>query len=263
MTDCEVTLRAAHHGVDAGDQLVAVERLGDVIVGAEAEAADLRIHLGDARQDQHRRLHLGDAQLLEHVVAVHVGQVEVEQDDVVIIQLAEVQALLAEIGRVDVEAFGREHELDRLGGGRLVLDQQHAHRKCPPYRSLGNPPLTGVDPGINHGGSQRKRLILCVKGSTAQTVVFWATQVKFPSRPLRSFFCRRRWTEEPMPIASRYLATVRRARSKPLSRSSSTSLSSLTGCRPASSASHSVRICALTASAETAPSPSARRRRRW
>ena len=37
-----VALRAAHHGVDAGDQLVAVERLRHVIVGDEAERADLR-----------------------------------------------------------------------------------------------------------------------------------------------------------------------------------------------------------------------------
>ena len=31
----------------------------------------------------------------------------------------------AQIGRIDVEAFGREHRIDRLGGRRLVLDQQH------------------------------------------------------------------------------------------------------------------------------------------
>ena len=41
-----------------------------------------------------------------------------------------------------------------------------------------------------------------------------------------SAFCRRRWTELPMPSASRYLATVRRAMSKPLALSRSTSVSS-------------------------------------
>jgi hypothetical protein len=60
---------------------------------------------------------------------VHVGQVEVEADDVVIVELAEVQALFAKVGRVDVEAFGGEHQLDALGGRRLVFDQQHTHRK--------------------------------------------------------------------------------------------------------------------------------------
>ena len=76
---------------------------------------------------------LGGAQLLEHVIAVHVGQVQVEQDDVVIIELAEIEALFAQIGRVDVEAFGAEHELDALGGRRLVFDQQHAHLLVPPF----------------------------------------------------------------------------------------------------------------------------------
>ena len=70
---------------------------------------------------------LGGAQLLEHVIAVHVGQVQVEQDDVVIVELAEIEAFFAQIGRVDVEAFGAEHQLDALGGRRLVFDQQHAH----------------------------------------------------------------------------------------------------------------------------------------
>jgi hypothetical protein len=77
-----------------------------------------------------------------------------------------------------------------------------------------------------------------------------------PHATRASFFCRRRWTELPMPIASRYFATVRRARSKPFSRSSSTSLSS-DRMSSGFSASHSARICALTVSAETELSPSA------
>ena len=54
----------------------------------------------------------------------------------------------------------------------------------------------------------------------------WATGGS-AARPLTILRCRRRWIDEPMPIASRYLATVRRARSKPCSLSKSTSVSSL------------------------------------
>ena len=129
-----MALRAADDGVDAGDQFVAVEWLGDIIVGAEAQGADLAVHLAHARQDQHRGADLGGAQFLEHVIAVHVGQVEVEQDDVVIIELAEIEAFFAEIGRVDVEAFGAEHQLDALGRGRLVFDQQDSHWLFPRSR---------------------------------------------------------------------------------------------------------------------------------
>ena len=100
-----VTLRAAHDGVDAGDQLVLVERLGHVVVGAEAEAAHLVVDAGKPGQDQDRRLHLGDAQRLQNLVAAHVRQVEIQKNDVVVVELAEVDAFLAQIGRVDVETL--------------------------------------------------------------------------------------------------------------------------------------------------------------
>jgi hypothetical protein len=57
-----MALGAAHNGMDAGDQLVLVERLGHVVVGAEAEAANLVFDAGHAGKDQDRRLDLGKAQ---------------------------------------------------------------------------------------------------------------------------------------------------------------------------------------------------------
>src|SRR6185312_14493453 len=65
---------------------------------------------------------------------------------------------------------------------------------------------------------------------------------------------RRRWTELPMPIASRYFATVRRARPKPFALSRSTNVSSLRILAP--SLAISARIALLTASADTASPPS-------
>ena len=80
---------------------------------------------------------------------MHVGQVQIEQDDVVIIELAEIEALFAQIGRIDVETFGRQHELDRLRSRRLILDQQNAHWEPPfscPDSPAGNYPERYVDP---------------------------------------------------------------------------------------------------------------------
>ena len=57
-----VALGAAHDGVDAGDQFVLVERLGHVVVGAEAETLDLVLDAGEAGEDQDRRLDLRYAQ---------------------------------------------------------------------------------------------------------------------------------------------------------------------------------------------------------
>ncbi|PAV69736.1 hypothetical protein WR25_06800 [Diploscapter pachys] len=120
-----MALRTTDDRVDAGDQFFAMEGLGDVIVGAEAEAAHLAVHLVDAAQDQNRRGHAGDAQLLQHVIAVHVRQVQVEQDDVVVVQLAEVQALLAKCGRQSLR-----FALVRLGiGVRIVRRQVGAEQR--------------------------------------------------------------------------------------------------------------------------------------
>jgi hypothetical protein len=90
--------------VDAGDQLVLVERLGQIVVGAEAETLHLVLDAGEAGEDQDRGFDLGDAQRAQNLVAGHVRQVQVEQDDVVVIELAEIDALFAEVGRIDVEA---------------------------------------------------------------------------------------------------------------------------------------------------------------
>ena len=63
----------------------------------------------------------------QHLVARDVGQGQVEQDDVVVVQLAEIDPLLTQIGGVGVEALGLEHQFDALRDGGVVLDQQHAH----------------------------------------------------------------------------------------------------------------------------------------
>ena len=72
---------------------------------------------------QDRRLDLGDAQRAQHLVARHVRQIEIEQDDVVVVELAEIDAFLAEIRRIDVEILGFEHELDALSRRAVVFDQ--------------------------------------------------------------------------------------------------------------------------------------------
>ena len=67
----------------------------------------------------------------------HVGQVEIEQYDVVVIELAEVHAFLAEIGGVNIEAFGLQHQLNALGRCGIVLDQQYSHLETPFVRLPG------------------------------------------------------------------------------------------------------------------------------
>ena len=97
---------------------------------------------------------LDDAQAAQNLEARHVGQIEVEEDDVVVVDLAEIDPFLAEIGRVDVEALRLEHQLDRLRRGAIVFDQQYAHAKSPSSPrelKVGAPPMAapGKRLGIN------------------------------------------------------------------------------------------------------------------
>ena len=82
---------------------------------------------GEAGEDQNGCLDLGDAQRAQDLEARHIRQIEIEQDDVVVVELAEVDTLFAEICRVDVEALGLQHQLDRLRRGAIVFNQQNAH----------------------------------------------------------------------------------------------------------------------------------------
>jgi len=108
-------------------ELALVERLGDVVVGAEAEALELVIEFREAGEDQNRGLDLGGAQALQHLIAVHVRQHEVEDDDVVIVKLADLEPVFAEARRIADKTVGLEHQFDALGHRRVILNHKNAH----------------------------------------------------------------------------------------------------------------------------------------
>jgi hypothetical protein len=99
-------------------RLMNIPMVEALVVGAEAEAAYLVLDTGKPGEDQNGCLDLGDAQRPENLEARHVRQVQVEQDDVVIVEFTEIDAFFAEIGGVDVEAFGFQHQLDGLSVAR-------------------------------------------------------------------------------------------------------------------------------------------------
>jgi hypothetical protein len=51
-----VPLRAANDGLNSGDQLALVERLGEVVVGPHTQPLDLVIEAVEATQDKNGRL---------------------------------------------------------------------------------------------------------------------------------------------------------------------------------------------------------------
>jgi hypothetical protein len=126
-----MALAAADDGVDARDQFFAVEGFGQVIIGPEAEALELAFRIVEPRQDQDRRVDPRIAQLAQHLVARHVRQVQIQQDDVVVIKLREIDPFLPQVGGVDIQVRVFEHHLDASGRGRIVFDEQNAHHASP------------------------------------------------------------------------------------------------------------------------------------
>src|SRR5215470_12493345 len=94
------TSRPAKSGADAREELARVERLGQVVVGAELEADDL-VHvlpLGGDHDDRDAGGVRARAQAAAHLEAVHAGEHEIEKDDVRRLRPGEGQAALA-VGR--------------------------------------------------------------------------------------------------------------------------------------------------------------------
>ena len=115
--------RAAQDGADAGGELVGVERLGDVVVGAEVEALGLVGGRALGGQQDH-----GDgaalAELAHDLDAVEVGHHDVEQDDVRPDFLGLPQRLFAAVGGDDAEALFAEGDRDELGDPGFVIGDE-------------------------------------------------------------------------------------------------------------------------------------------
>ena len=54
-------------------------------------------------------MNFADTQGFEDFIAAHIGQIEIQQNDIVIIELAEIDAFFTQIGGVAVETFRLQH----------------------------------------------------------------------------------------------------------------------------------------------------------
>ena len=116
-------LDPAQQHVHAGGQLAHRERLGHVVVGADAEA-DQHVGLVVPRgehQHRHRPLGLHPAADLQ---AVEAGQHDVEDQQVGLPGLGGVHGGRAVAGRLHLEALGAQPGRDGVDDRRVVLDDQ-------------------------------------------------------------------------------------------------------------------------------------------
>ncbi len=136
---------AAHLGPHARQQLLHVEGLGDVVVGAGVHARHLVAPAVARREDDHRHVAFRAPPLLQHADAVHLRQAGVEDDHVVGFGVAEEEAFLAIEGGIDGVARVGERRDELPVEIAIVLDNQNP-QVVPPAMPGASGVRTGVCP---------------------------------------------------------------------------------------------------------------------
>src|SRR4051794_27505859 len=126
-----------------------------VIVGPKAEPFDLVCCGIQARQDQDWRVDVGGAERLKHLVARPVGQVQVEEDDVVGVKLRKLDPFFAAVRHVDGGRCRSQHQLDAVRNRQIVLNHQNVHWAAL-YRDLLSFPVTSVKKALRAAVQDRQ-----------------------------------------------------------------------------------------------------------
>ena len=139
-------LGAAQQRPQSGYELGERERLGQVVVGAEAEPVHPVLDGGGGGQHQHPAAAARPDEFGAHLVAVPSGQVPVEHDHVIIGHQRPLKTVRPVEGDVHGHPLLPQPGPDRLGQLAVVLDHQHPHGRTSDPRARGPPPA-GSAPG--------------------------------------------------------------------------------------------------------------------
>ena len=72
-------------------------------------------------------MHLGKPELSEHIVPGHIGQVQIQQDEIMAVKFPEVHALFADDDVQTWNFSASSISLNTLRDDRVVLNQQDVH----------------------------------------------------------------------------------------------------------------------------------------
>ena len=118
----------SQRGPEPRGQFADAERLLDIIVGAEIERLDLlRLAIARGEHDHRRRRELAD--VAQNVLAVPIGQAEVENDEIGRAGRRQPQSLGAGLGRLHLKAGGGERDGEKPLNLRLIVDHQNARAR--------------------------------------------------------------------------------------------------------------------------------------
>ena len=100
--------------MDSCNQLVTVEWLGQIIISTKTEAFNLAFRVVRTRQDQDWCFNPRKPELAQHLVTIHVRQIEIQKDQIVIIKFCQIDPFFTKRCRVDVQVGMGQHHIDAL-----------------------------------------------------------------------------------------------------------------------------------------------------
>jgi hypothetical protein len=118
---------APQQRAEPGEQLLALERLDEVVVGADVEALDARLERVARSEHEDRHVVAVLAQAAGDVDAVQPRQPEVEDDQVRQERMRLVERLDAVAGELDVVPVQPQRALQDVGDFLVVLDDEYSH----------------------------------------------------------------------------------------------------------------------------------------
>ena len=112
---------------DAGEELVELERLGEIVVGARVQSADHVLDGVAGSEHEDRSVTTFPSELVGDLESILLRQQQVEQDDVVIIGVCQHGGLLAIRGHVDDVSLFLQSVVDESGHLGVVFDDEDLH----------------------------------------------------------------------------------------------------------------------------------------
>ena len=136
---------AAEHGVNAGQHLLHLKGLDDVVVRAPLQAVDLVLRLPLGGEHDNRGL-VALPDLLEHGPAVHHGQHNVQQHQVGVEGAEQLHALPAVRRHGSLVSLFLQVQVEQLGNVGLVLHDKYLlrHFRTPSFRGRFSAPAISI-----------------------------------------------------------------------------------------------------------------------
>src|SRR5262249_15117039 len=116
----------AKHGADAGDQLARVERLAEIIVGADFKPDNAVDILLQRRKENDRHVGAVGPEVAAHVEAGAVGQHHVEHDEIDMVRRQLVAELTATRRELHAKALCLDIAGEELPNFWIVIDDENA-----------------------------------------------------------------------------------------------------------------------------------------